>query len=129
MPEAAGAEEHDRKQQEVIARVNQCACSHGAGDEARAAKDQADTYQQHKRPQRIASLFRVHVCERSTCENRSRDHCGDRPLRMAICAEWRRRDVANSFHGPVECRAKCREEKSAKESLLKEGCEGDAEAK
>ena len=61
--EAVGAEEHERKKEEVVRGVDEDAGSERAGGQAGPAEDQADTDQQQKWTERPGGLFGVHQGE------------------------------------------------------------------
>ena len=94
--EAAGAEEHEGEEQEVVGGVDQDAGGERAGVEADGAEDEADEDQQEKGPEGIAGLRAVHEGERNAGEDGADDHGGYGPLRVA---EF----VDRASAAPVKC--------------------------
>jgi len=79
--EAAGAEEHEGEQEEVVGSVHQDAGGEGTGSEARRAEDKADGDQQEEWAKSMGGLLGVHPGKRNAGEDGGdehggTDHCG-----------------------------------------------------
>ena len=129
MAEAAGAQEHEREQQEVVAGVD-----HDAGGErARAEADPAE-HQADRRPAAETARATRPVC--SPCirakgmlvRTEANDHGRQRPLRAEPSSCGRRGcDPVSLFHDPVVGRAEGRQQETAKGDLFEKRSERDAE--
>jgi hypothetical protein len=97
--EAAGAHQHEGKEDEVVGGVNEGAGGEGAGGEAGEAEDEADAVEERERSEGVGDLFGMHGGEGKAGEQRGDDHGGERKLRMAVGAK--RTDTRTSAQGVV----------------------------
>jgi len=127
--ESAGAEEHERKEHEVVAGVDDHAGGQRTSAKAGPAEHQADTKEQDERAERVAGLRSVHAGEGKAGEDGSGDHGRHGPLRLSFVVERARRVAGDFLREPVTGRAERWKQEAAEDDLLKERRDGDAEAK
>ena len=126
--EAAGAEEHEREEHEVVAGVDHGAGGERAGAEADPAEDKAHKDQQEKRAEGPGRLEAVHERERQAGDDGAGDHGREGPVRVSVFVERAAGRSGALFDAPVPCGAERRQEKSAKGHLFEEWGESYAEA-
>src|SRR5580700_7635661 len=71
--EAAGADEHEEKKDEVVGGVDEGAGGEGAGGEAGEAEYEADAVEEKERAERVCNLVGVHGGEGKACEQGADD--------------------------------------------------------
>jgi len=84
MFEAAGAEEHEGEEHEVVTGVDDGAGGEGSCAETHPAKNDADKDEQQEGAKRPAGLHAVHHCEGNTRKESRYSHRGDRPSWMLV---------------------------------------------
>lgn len=128
MAEAAGAQEHEREEEEVIAGMYEDAGGEGAGAESGPREYEADGDEEEEGPEGVTGLIGMHEGERDACGDRGGDHGEDGPLGVAICVEWEGGLACASLDTPVPCGAERGEQEAAEDHFFKERGECDAES-
>jgi len=82
--EAAGAEEHEGEEHEVVAGVDDGAGGQGTCGETDPAEDEADKDQKEEWAERPGGLEAVHQSEREAGDHGADDHCGEGPVWFSV---------------------------------------------
>src|SRR6478752_6135902 len=101
MFEAAGAEEHEGEEHEVVEGVDHGAGCEGSSAKADCTEDEADKNEQEKGAEGPTGLRAVHEGEGNAGKQGTEDHCREGPLRIFVFIERAARSAGEVFDGPV----------------------------